>query len=98
MTKTYSLDEARRELARAECETYGHDLDYIQQGWSREPKAAYCSRGCGHPGWVMIPADQPKLWRSVAPAIAEALKAFPGAAAAVNAAVSQVLEPGQVLR
>jgi hypothetical protein len=47
---------------------------------------------------VLIPADQPHLWRSVAPAIAAALKPYPGAADAVNAAVAAVLEPGQVLR
>jgi hypothetical protein len=96
--KTYTLAEARQENARQECAAWGHDLDFIHQAWSREPKAAMCSRGCGHPGWAMIPADQPHLWRSVAPAIAEALRPFPSAADAVNAAVAAVLEPGQVLR
>lgn len=97
-TQTYTLAEAQRENARQECGRWGHDIDMIEQAWTREPKAAICSRQCGHPGWVLIPVDQPHLWRAVAPAIAEALQPYPGAAEAVNAAVARVLEPGQVLR
>ncbi len=49
------LDEARQALARQECATYGHDIDFIHCGGSTEPVTAHCARGCGHHGWRMVP-------------------------------------------
>lgn len=51
----YTLDQARRELARRECEIHGHDIDFTHHAGSTDPIAAYCTRGCGHHGWRMIP-------------------------------------------
>ena len=48
----YTLEEARRELARRECTFLGHDLQIIYEGLG-EPKQIVCERGCGHPGWTV---------------------------------------------
>lgn len=82
-----------QEYNRQECERWGHDLDIAEQAGTQEPRAAVCGNGCGH-RWVLIPADQPHLWQVVAPAVAGALRSFPGAVEAVNAAVHAALESG----
>lgn len=41
---TYTLDEAKRELARRECALQGHDFDVVVD--LNEPARFYCSR-CG---------------------------------------------------
>lgn len=41
----YTLNEARRELAKAECTVHGHDWDVVQQ-FGEGPIAIVCSR-CG---------------------------------------------------
>lgn len=53
--KLYTLDAARRELARRECDTHGHDIDFVYQRGSTDPLLAHCTRGCGHHGWRMVP-------------------------------------------
>jgi hypothetical protein len=53
--KLYTLAEARRELARRECDTHGHDIDFMHQHGSTDPIAAFCTRDCGHQGWRMTP-------------------------------------------
>jgi len=79
---------AHTEADQLECALYGHDLEHVMSGASRQPRAAFCARGCGHPGWVMVPADQPRLWRSLAPVLVRALTPYPSALAAANAAVA----------
>jgi len=49
----YTLEEARREMARRECAGFGHDLDIVYQG--AEPVRLVCGRGCGHRGWTITP-------------------------------------------
>ncbi|MDL4812790.1 hypothetical protein [Actinomadura opuntiae] len=50
----YTLDQARQLLARQECRARGHDLDIVTST-AGEPLSAHCSRGCGHPGWRLVP-------------------------------------------
>ncbi|GAA2657596.1 hypothetical protein [Nonomuraea recticatena] len=87
----YTLGGAQAELDRLECARHGHDIEHIVGGFFLQPKAAFCARRCGHPGWAMIPADQPNRWRDLAPVIARALAPFPSALDAVNAAVELAL-------
>ncbi|MFI9591105.1 hypothetical protein [Nonomuraea sp. NPDC052265] len=87
----YTLGGAQAELDRLECARHGHDLEHIVGGLFLQPKAAFCARRCGHPGWAMVPADQPHLWRSLAAVIARALAPYPTALAAVNAAIDDAM-------
>ncbi|MFF3441893.1 hypothetical protein [Streptosporangium sp. NPDC002721] len=89
----YTLGGAQTELNRRECARHGHDLDLIVGGASGDPVAGFCSRRCGHPGWVIIRADQPHLWRSLAPVIIRALAPYPGALDAANAAINAAMTP-----
>ncbi|MFI6290102.1 hypothetical protein ACIBEJ_00870 [Nonomuraea sp. NPDC050790] len=87
----YTLEGAKAELDRLDCARNGHDIEYVLSGFFLQPKAAFCARRCGHPGWAMIPADQTHLWRQLAPVISNALTPYPSALAAVNAAIDQAM-------
>ncbi|MEU4406287.1 hypothetical protein AB0F88_17330 [Streptosporangium sp. NPDC023963] len=89
----YTLAGAQIELNRLECVRHGHDLDLIVGGASGDPVAAFCSRPCGHPGWVMVRADQPHLWRSLTPVLIRALAPYPSALDAANAAINAAMTP-----
>ncbi|MFI7467528.1 hypothetical protein [Nonomuraea sp. NPDC049646] len=56
----YTLAEARRELARRECEADGHDWDIIcarLHACAQEvPISMQCARRCGHPGYRIVAA------------------------------------------
>jgi hypothetical protein len=55
----YTLDEARAELARRECEQLGHDWSMIAVRCTGEageaPVAITCERRCGHAGFDVRP-------------------------------------------
>lgn len=57
MEDLYTLNEARREIARQECATHGHNLTVIATPTG--PTGLICDRHCGHPGWHVTPASQP---------------------------------------
>jgi hypothetical protein len=50
--KTYTLEEARRELARRECEHHGHSWDVIST-IGAGPEAVVCTQ-CGWAGTVAM--------------------------------------------
>lgn len=61
-SRLYTLEEARRELAREECRQDGHDWDLIttrlHASAGETPIGVRCSRGCGHPTLRVMPSSQ----------------------------------------
>ncbi len=55
--RTYTLDEARRELTRQECRLHGHDFEILLTLESLDPKSLYCGRGCGAGPWTVVTPD-----------------------------------------
>jgi hypothetical protein len=52
----YTLDEAKAEIARQECATYGHDYMTVVWMGGNEPTGVTCSR-CGQ-HWPIAPTTQ----------------------------------------
>jgi hypothetical protein len=52
-TKTYTLEHARRELARRECAHHGHDWDVLQ-GFGCAPHMILCARS-GESHAIQVP-------------------------------------------
>lgn len=59
----YTLEEARRELSKAECRADGHDWEIVAVRMMGEmeggPIGLRCDRACGHPGYRIVPARPP---------------------------------------
>lgn len=53
---TYTLNEAREELARRQCAAGGHDFETVLNGCG-EPVQMFCSNACGRGPWNICPSD-----------------------------------------